>query len=185
MPTLTLTLLLILLSGCFSRYDYTVHRPKVLYPKPSKKALKTLLKRELGKRYRWAEEGPDAFDCSGLTYYCYGSMNRFLPRSSSEQARVGKEVSLNNLQYGDLLFFDTTRNRSNRVTHVGIYIGDGKFEHASSRSGRVKISSLNNPYYRSRLIAIRRLIEEDTNGSHAIKSQIKKDSIDSNTTSLF
>ena len=134
-----------MMGGCGRRYDYSVHPPKVLYKTPSKEALHTLLEKQLGKEYVWAEEGPDAFDCSGLTYYCYGSMNVKIPRVAREQAKVGRLVSTDKLQYGDLLFFDTTAHKTGQITHVGVYIGDGKFEHAANEKQGVKISSLSDP----------------------------------------
>lgn len=144
-----------ILIGC-SRYDYTIHKPKVIYSKPNKKALSLLLKRQLGKKYIWAEEGPDSFDCSGLTYYCYGSMNMTIPRVAREQFMVGKKISCKELQYGDLIFFDTSKKFRGKITHVGIYIGDGKFEHASNEKDGVKISSLKSKYYSSRILGCRR-----------------------------
>jgi hypothetical protein len=140
--------------------DYAIHKPKVKYSKPSKKTLSRLLKRELGKRYVWAEEGPDSFDCSGLTYYCYGTMNMTIPRVAREQIRVGQKVSCKNLQFGDLVFFDTSPKFRGKVTHVGVYIGNGKFEHASSQKSGVKISSLNSRYYQRRLLGCRRYLND-------------------------
>ena len=160
MKSIALLFFLILLSGCSPRYDYTLHKPKVLYDKPSQKALRHMLHKTLGKDYRWAEEGPDSFDCSGLAYYCYGSMNMEIPRRSSEQARIGKAVSRDELKYGDLLFFDTTAHKTGQITHVGIYIGDGKFQHASNEKEGVKISSLDDPYYSRRFRIARRYIPD-------------------------
>jgi len=160
---------LLLFIGCSPKYDYTLHKPKVLFKKPSKKALKKMLDRTLGKDYRWAEEGPDKFDCSGLVYYCYGSMNMTTPRTAREQAKFGKTVSPKDLQYGDLLFFDTTAHKRGAITHVGIYIGDGKFQHASNEREGVKISSLNDRYYKNRLrICKRYLPDEEDNTKHKI-----------------
>jgi hypothetical protein len=115
----------------------------------------------LGKPYIWAEEGPDAFDCSGLVYYCYSSMNmKGVPRVARKQAKVGKRISPDELRYGDLVFFDTTPRKTGQITHVGIYVGDGKFEHASNEKEGVKISSLSKPYYRSRIRICRRWLPE-------------------------
>ncbi len=149
------------------KYDYSIHKPKVIYPKPSREALSKLLRKQLGKPYVWAEEGPNAFDCSGLVYYCFSSMNmKHVPRVSRNQAKVGKAVPLDQLQYGDLIFFDTTPRKTGQITHVGIYIGDGKFEHASNEKEGVKISSLNSPYYSSRIRICRRwLPDENSAGS--------------------
>ncbi|WP_456456206.1 NlpC/P60 family protein [Nitratifractor sp.] len=160
-PIFLLLFLIGWMVGCGRRYDYSVHPPKVLYKTPSKEALHKLLEKQLGKEYVWAEEGPDAFDCSGLTYYCYGSMNVKIPRVAREQAKVGRLVSTDKLQYGDLLFFDTTARKTGQITHVGVYIGDGKFEHAANEKQGVKISSLSDPYYKSRLKLARRYLPDE------------------------
>ena len=148
-------IIVILFSAC-SKYDYTIHKPKVLY-KPSLAALDKINKSNLGKRYVWAEEGPYCFDCSGLTYFTYGTMGIEIPRVAREQFRVGTPVPKDQLQKGDLVFFDTGRYFTGRVTHVGIYIGNGKFEHASTAKRGVIISSLNNPYYQRRYLGARRI----------------------------
>jgi len=119
---LLIPLLILSLSGCAPKYDYTIHKPKVKYKKPSQKALARTLKEKLGTKYVWAEEGPKAFDCSGLTYYSYGRMNMTIPRVAREQAKVGKSVSLDELQYGDLIFFDTTKQTENRKDHPCRYL---------------------------------------------------------------
>jgi len=153
--------ILISVTGCGRKYDYTIHKPKVRYHKPHKEALSELLDKQLGKPYVWAEEGPDEFDCSGLVYYCYASMNmKKVPRVARNQAKVGKKVSVDELKYGDLIFFDTTPRKTGQITHVGIYIGNGKFEHASNEKEGVKISSLSKPYYRSRIRICRRWLPE-------------------------
>ena len=151
-----LPLLAIALSGCGSKYDYTIHKPRVLY-KPSIKALNELNQRNLHKRYVWAEEGPYCFDCSGLTYFTYGTMGIEIPRVAKEQFRVGTPIPKSQLQKGDLVFFDTGKYFTGRVTHVGIYLGNGKFEHASTSKKGVVISSLNRPYYKRRYLGARRI----------------------------
>ncbi|WP_457605635.1 NlpC/P60 family protein [Nitratifractor sp.] len=168
---LFLLLLTFWIGGCGHKYDYTIHKPKVQYKKPDRKALSRILQKQLGKPYIWAEEGPDAFDCSGLVYYSYASMNmQDIPRVARRQAKVGKKVPVDQLKYGDLIFFDTTPRKTGQITHVGIYIGDGKFEHASNEKEGVKISSLSKPYYRSRVRICRRwLPEEPVEGAAAFK----------------
>ena len=158
---LLIPFLLLSLSGCSPKYDYTVHKPKIKYKKPSRDALARTLKEKLGSDYEWAEEGPHAFDCSGLTYYSYGRMNMEIPRTAAQQAKIGKIVSRDELKYGDLLFFNTSKYKSNKITHVGIYISGNKFEHASTSDKGVIISDLNNRYYSSRLITCRRYLTDD------------------------
>lgn len=160
--TMIVALCALMMAGCAApKYDYTIHKPKVVYQQPSRQALRASLRENLGKKYVWAEEGPKAFDCSGLTYYCYGRMNMEIPRVSRDQAKAGVEVPRHALQYGDLVFFDTGKPFTGTVTHVGVYIGDGKFQHASSRNGAVVISSLNDSEYVDRYLTARRYLPDD------------------------
>ena len=142
----------LLISGCAtSGYDYSIHKPKVRY-KPSINALDKLNQRALGSKYVWAEEGPYCYDCSGLTYYNFGTMGIEIPRVADAQFRNGTPIAKSELQKGDLVFFGNGR----RANHVGIYVGNGKFEHASSAKQRVVISSLDKPYYRRHYMGARR-----------------------------
>jgi len=164
------TLLILFISGCASkRYDYSIHKPKVRY-KPSIRALNRLNYETKGHRYVWGAENDGCYDCSGLTYYTYGSMGIEIPRVAKDQYKVGTPIPRSQLQKGDLVFFDTSRNRSGRATHVGIYLGNGKFQHASSAKGRVVISSLNSPYYSSRFLGGRRV--HSFNNYHNFRPQV-------------
>jgi len=116
-------------------------------------------KRFLGKPYVWGGNGPSCFDCSGFTKMVYNAVGINLPRVSREQAKVGKLVRFNELQKGDIIFFDTGRKYKRRVTHVGIYLEDGKFIHASSGKRRVTITSFNKrTFYKKRFLWGRRLV---------------------------
>ncbi len=161
---LLILFLLFALSGCTPTYDYTIHKPRAYFDHPSKENLRKILRRKVGDDYVWAEEGPHEFDCSGLVYYSYGTMNAYLPRVASEQAKAGRYVSRNNLQYGDLIFFDTTSRRSGKITHVGIYIGDGKFEHAANERQGVIITPLDHKYYGRRIVTCRRILPDEKSG---------------------
>ena len=155
----------ILLSGCKpsphpKHPHYEIKKPKVKY-NPSKKNLEKMVKRLKGSPYVWAEEGPNQFDCSGYTYYMYGSMGIDLPRTAREQAKVGKYIKPSELKYGDLIFFDTTKRRNGKITHVGMYLGDGWFTHASTTKNEVVYSNLRtSPYYKKRLRICRRYLPE-------------------------
>jgi len=149
---IVLVFLFILLSAC-SRYDYSIHKPKVLY-KPSANALDKINKNNMGRRYVWAEEGPYCFDCSGLTYFTYGTMGVEIPRIANEQFKTGTPIAKSDLQKGDLVFFGNRYTR--KATHVGIYLGNGKFQHASTTKRRVIVSSLDKPYYKSHYLGARR-----------------------------
>lgn len=108
----------------------------------------------LGTRYRYGGSSSRGFDCSGFTSYIYRRHGINLPHSSSAQYRVGTPVSRSELRPGDLVFF---RTRGSRISHVGIYIGNGKFVHASSARGRVRIDTLNSGYYKQRYVGARRI----------------------------
>lgn len=92
---------------------------------------------KLGSPYRWAASGPDAFDCSGFTMWCYARVGVSLPHSSRAQINSGQRVSRADLAPGDLVFFGKSG-----IHHVGIYIGGGNFVHAPSTGDVVKVSSL-------------------------------------------
>lgn len=108
-----------------------------------------------GVRYRWGGTSRSGFDCSGFTGKAFASIGVKLPRTSIEQSKVGVKVSRSELDKGDLVFFKT--GRSYRINHVGIYIGNGKFIHSSSGSGRVTVSSLSDSYYNKRFAGARRV----------------------------
>ncbi len=147
--------------------NYGIKKPKVAY-KPSKKNLGKMVKNLNGSPYVWAEEGPNKFDCSGYTYYMYGSMGIELPRVARDQAKVGKYIKPTQLQFGDLIFFDTTKKRNGKITHVGMYLGDGWFTHASTKKYEVVYSNLNtSKYYKKRLRICRRYLPD-----HKTKTQI-------------
>ena len=157
----SLSVWLLLLGGCAPKYDYTVHKPRAYFDHPSKTSLHKILRRKLGDPYVWAEEGPHAFDCSGLVYYAYGTMNALLPRTAAAQAQAGRPVSRDQLQYGDLLFFDTTSRHTGQITHVGIYVGDGQFEHAANERQGVILTPMSRPYYQRRLVTCRRILPDE------------------------
>ncbi|MCX7904789.1 MAG: C40 family peptidase [Caloramator sp.] len=104
-------------------------------------------KRFLGVRYKWSGQSPSGFDCSGFTSYIYKLFGIELPHSSYGQFISGQKISKSQLLPGDLVFFQTSKRG---ISHVGIYIGNGKFIHASSGAGYVTITSLNEPYYSKR-----------------------------------
>lgn len=140
--------------------NYGIKKPKVVYT-PNKKNLGKMVKKLNGSPYVWAEEGPNNFDCSGYTYYMYGSMGIKIPRVAREQAKVGKYIKPSQLQYGDLIFFDTTKRRNGKITHVGMYLGDGWFTHASTKKYEVVYSNLRtSKYYKKRLRICRRYLPD-------------------------
>jgi len=123
------------------------------------KIIEERAKMYLGRPYVWGGNGPSCFDCSGFTKMVYRAIGIELPRVSRQQAKVGKLVHFNELQKGDIIFFDTGRKYQKRVTHVGIYLEDGKFIHASSGNRRVVITSFNKKiFYKRRFLWGRRLV---------------------------
>jgi cell wall-associated NlpC family hydrolase len=108
----------------------------------------------LGRPYVYGAEGPKAFDCSGFSSYVYNEFGVDLPRTAAEQSGVGAAVSKSNLEAGDLLFFNT----AGYISHVGIYIGDGQFIHASSGSRCVTVSELSSSYYARTYRGARRIL---------------------------
>lgn len=108
-----------------------------------------------GKPYVVGGESPHhGFDCSGLVHHVFKQFNFELPRNSSAMAAELDPVPLSSLRAADLVFFDT---QGSRYSHVGIYLGDGRFVHAPSpRTGRVIISSMDNRYWNGHLSGARR-----------------------------
>jgi len=109
-----------------------------------------------GTPYRFGGSSSHALDCSGFVQKVFRANGIELPRDSRAQAKYGYKVSLSELKPGDLLFFKTYKQD---VSHVGIYIGDGKMIHAARRGGGVKISSIYDPYYIQRFLFAKRVIE--------------------------
>ena len=117
-----------------------------------------LAKNKLGRRYVWGAVGQkNTFDCSGLTSYVCKKNGIKIPRRAIEQSKYGKKVARKNLKPGDLIFFDTSKRRKGYVNHVGIYIGNNKFIHASSAKKKVIITSLNKNFYSKRYKGARRV----------------------------
>jgi len=108
----------------------------------------------LGARYRFGGNSRNALDCSSFTQQVFREQKVNLPRTAREQFYVGNEVMRGDLQKGDLVFFQTY---ARFPSHVGIYLGNRKMIHASSRDRRVVISSMDTPYYTSRFLGARRV----------------------------
>ena len=147
----------------FSRY---VSSPKVedKVKVLVKKEIEKRAKKELGKRYVWGATGPKTFDCSGFTMKVFRKAGINLPRVSRSQAKVGAKVAFNDLERGDMVFFDTEKRRTGKVNHVGIYLEDGKFIHASSGNKKVVITSFEKKkFYKNRFLWGRRVIREKMN----------------------
>ncbi|MGQ9797773.1 MAG: C40 family peptidase [Ignavibacterium sp.] len=110
--------------------------------------------------YKYGGSKLNGIDCSAFTQSVYqNALNINLNRTARDQFTQGKAISKDELQFGDLVFFNTRRRV--RPGHVGIYIGDGLFAHASSKGG-VMISSLDENYYSKRFMGARRIVDDST-----------------------
>ena len=111
-------------------------------------------KKFIGVPYRWGGSSRrEGFDCSGLTMVVYQLNGLNLPRSSREQYRVGRPIRRSQLSQGDLVFFATSGGR--RVSHVGIYVGNGRFIHAPGRGKRIRTELLTKRYFKNRYVGAR------------------------------
>lgn len=97
-----------------------------------------------GKKYVWGAEGPDTFDCSGLMQWSFAQHDYTLPRVAADQAQTGKHLSRSELKRGDMVFFKTDKEDPDRISHVGLYLGNGKFVHAPRTGDVIKVSYLSN-----------------------------------------
>lgn len=112
----------------------------------------------VGKPYRWGGDSPeDGFDCSGLVVHVYeDALGIRLPRTSRQMSRRGVPIERKQLFAGDLVFFNTSRRA---YSHVGIYIGRGRFVHAPSTGSLVRVERLGNRYWAARYDGARRLVK--------------------------
>ena len=109
----------------------------------------------VGYSYVWGGMSPSTgFDCSGLMYYVLTQYGYSMKRVANDQMTQGTAISRDNLQVGDLVFF----GYGSYANHVGMYIGNGNFVHASTPSTGVRVNSLNETYYNTRYIGARRII---------------------------
>jgi cell wall-associated NlpC family hydrolase len=111
----------------------------------------------VGTRYRYGGTDPlDGFDCSGLVYYAYEQAGYRVPRTSREQFRAARKISIGDADPGDLMFFQD----QTKLSHVGIYLGEGLFVHAPASGQNVAVGSLESPYYQEHLVAVGRLLPD-------------------------
>lgn len=109
----------------------------------------------IGVPYRYGGADPNrGFDCSGLVYYTYTANGHAVPRTSQEQFKAARKIALTQAEQGDLIFFQDQE----KLSHVGIYLGDGLFVHAPATGNTVSIANLESPYFQRHLVAVGRLL---------------------------
>lgn len=113
-------------------------------------------KKYIGVRYKSKVAPGYVMDCSGFVALVYSKIDMTLPRSSSEQYRKAEHIPLRYAKKGDLVFF---KIRKNMVSHVGIYIGDGRFIHSPSTGKRIRIENLSGQYWKRRFVGFARFIK--------------------------
>ncbi|NYT63979.1 C40 family peptidase [Alcaligenaceae bacterium] len=150
---------LLILAGCAGSGGKRAGQPAqsaiTLDPQQRSEVILTALTL-LESQYQYGGSHPaGGFDCSGLVAYVFNNAARQpLPHNTAEIARLSRPISRKKLKAGDFVFFNTL-NRS--FSHMGIYIGDGRFINAPSTGGQVRIDTLSNPYYAKRFESARTL----------------------------
>ncbi len=158
--------LVALVAACSSRAPAPAptpnKQPMVFNQAPSSPVADDVLFRAIGlvgTPYRWGGNTPDAgFDCSGLIGYVYrDAAGISLPRSTREMIVMrAPNVDINSLQSGDLVFFATSGG--SQVSHAGIYVGEGRFVHAPSTGGTVRLDYLSNSYWAKAYLQAKRVL---------------------------
>lgn len=156
----------LILAGCATPPPPS--QPKVIYAPPvmgqPERSADDILFRALGlvgTPYRYGGNTSDSgFDCSGLIGYVFRDvMGIVLPRSTGEMINLqAPTVAQNALQTGDLVFFATGGGR--RVSHAGIYVGEGRFVHAPSTGGTVRLDNLSNSYWQRHYLEAKRVVDD-------------------------
>jgi cell wall-associated NlpC family hydrolase len=109
-----------------------------------------IARKHVGAPYRWGGSSPAGFDCSGFVRYVYAQVGVALPHNAAKQYRLGTPVSRDNLETGDLVFFD-------RLRHNGIYVGGGRFIHSRQTGKQVAIAGLDDEWYAEHFTGARRV----------------------------
>ncbi len=151
---------ILLLASCTAAPRYRSAPRDAVTPvstEPNRKEIVQYAKTFVGVPYRMGGASSKGVDCSGLVMTVFRQFDIDLPRTSLDQSRVGKPVDRSLIKPADLVFFKTSGR--NAVTHVGIYIGNGKFIHASTSARRVRVDELDNRYFKRRFVAAKRMLD--------------------------
>jgi len=127
-------------------------------PGPDRDGIVRFAKTFVGTPYCSGGTTYKGVDCSGFVFAVYRQFEVSLPRTSLDQSRMGVPIDRSNLEPADLVFFKTSKRAS--VTHVGIYVGNGKFIHASTNSRKVRLDALSDDYYRKTFTVARRVVSK-------------------------
>lgn len=143
-----------LLSGCsmFSsdRYSY---QPVSYDNSEGSKVLRTAMS-QYGAKYKYGKASPsDGFDCSGLIFWAYGKHGITVPRHTAAQSKAGKWDGCRNARQGDIVVF-----RIGRRLHTGLVADKGRFLHAPSSGGYVRMESLSGAYWKNKIVGYRRIV---------------------------
>jgi len=142
------------------KYSDSSKKTKVVAIESSHKAenkgkeIANLAQSLVGSPYRYGGTSPKGFDCSGLVYYTHGKLGIRTPRTALQQYMSAKIIELNELHSGDLVFFTLDKNN---VSHVGIYVGKGRFIHAPKSGKQVAVNNLNDDFWQPRIVSGGRL----------------------------
>ena len=130
----------------------TSHAPIQRLDRGERAAL--IAQQQIGVNYRYGGMNPTTgFDCSGLVFYSYTQAGVSVPRTSREQFSAARKISLADAQPGDVVFFQDQE----KLSHVGIYLGQRRFIHAPSSGRTVSVANIDAPYYQEHLVAVGRL----------------------------
>lgn len=158
----SLLMVLLVLGACTSDPPLPPSEPPLASPKAALPKANEILFRALGlvgTPYRWGGNTPETgFDCSGLIVYVYREVAGIqLPRTTQAMSRFDvPRVARQHLQAGDVVFFAPG---GKRISHAGIYVGQGRFVHAPSRGGRVRLDQLSNRYWQQAYRGARRMLD--------------------------
>ncbi len=142
------------LMACGSSPNVASHGDRALADKTTAKHAAEYAHGMVGKPYRYGGNSPSGFDCSGLVQYSYSRAGLPVPRTSGEQRKSSVAIDSRSLRVGDLVFFNQQGRKS---SHVGIYIGDGRFVHAPSSGKRVRVDKLDTKYWQQHFAGARRI----------------------------